>query len=537
MLRATHRVAGRFVLAALGTTLALSACQPAPAAAPTARKASLGAHKAPDGIVPLDRPLQPEPFVQVRAHQAAPLLMPVAPDAYGGRSGGLAVQAATGGVYRSADGSVEVVIPPGALDRDAVVRFEALPTQDLPAYSSYLPGIRVAADLGGAGINPGHTLFASARLAPQTVGHLRALSPGLDLDTLGFSPDGAGGTRLTMPLRGPAQGLVPVTGAPRDTPAWEMVEFGGPTAAATSTRRLLAAGEPLKVIAAKMPTTWQGFYDLELAGVFGCDVAATCLLNMIRKHQNEGGEIVPEQCGMKFETLTPSPAPDPTDKPIVAPPSPPGPVAAEGSPAPPVVRDPLPLPCRVTWVSNDPRVNGQPAVGALVKFRLPGMAGMGPNEVLTNDQGLASTFAPEGWQAFPTATKAPGRAVDEGRPVTVRPGMPPVELTLVKNLPIIALHVISKGGKPLGETLHLSFEVAGRPGTLDLALVAPEANETMSSFTVQIAGDLPEAFSFTGAQLGDGRQAVKLPTPVDVTWNGIYPLEVVFTSDVFLAPK
>ena len=523
MLRATHSVAGRFVLATLGTTLALTACQAAPGTAPTARRAAPKAPAAADGPVPLAAPMRAEPMVAVRAHAMGAVVVPVAADA----PAGVFVSAAAGGTYRSPDGSVEAVIPPGALDRDAVVRFEALPTADLPRYASYLPGIRVAADLGGAAVRPGQAIRVGARLAPETLASLRAADPGADLGALGLVADGAGGMRLSMPVRGPATGPVPAPEAPPAS-GWSMFEFGGPTVAAAPARALLAAGP--KVIAAKMPTTFREFHDLEYAGLIGCDISGTCLNNMVWEHVFDGKPMDPALCGLKFELATPTPGPNPTD-------TPPPPKVPSSAPTTPPKREPEAFPCRVTWVSDDPRVHGQPAVGARVTFRLPSGPGFGPNEVLADAQGLAATFAPEGWVAFPGATLAPGRPVDEGRAVTVRQGMPPVELKLLKNLPIVALRVASLGGKPLAEALFLDYTVAGKPGSLEIPLVGGDASETMASFTVQIEGDDPSAFVFTGARLADGRDALKLPEPFGVTWNGIYPVRLEFPGEALPQPK
>lgn len=529
MARATHRVAARLVLAAFGSTWAITACQAVPATAPARLATKPRAAAADREPVSLAAPMAAEPHVVVRRHAMAPTTVAVDPAALLSDKGGMFVSAAAGGHFCSADGAVEATIPPGALDRDAVVRFEALPTADLPAFPAYLPGMRVAADLGGASIRPGQALMVGARLDATTIARLRTMAPGQDLSALGVTSGPDGGAVLAMPMRGPSLGVVPVPAEPPQPGAWSTVEFGGPLAAAAPARRLMAAATgPLKRIPAKMPTTYEDFHQLELMGVIGCDITGICFGNNILSNLYDGEPLDPAACGLAFEPPAPVPTPAPVGLPA------PG-VGVAG--LPPAAQAPVALPCRVTWFSDDPRVHGQPVPGALVRFRLAGLPGVGPAEVVTDAAGRASTFAPPGWKAFPTAEKAPGRALDAGAEVTVRAGMPAVELQLQKASPVIALQLVSLGGVELPDAVTIDFEVGGRPGVLEVPLAAVEATRRMANFTVKLEGDEPVPFEITGLRLADGRAPLALPRPVDVTWNGVYPTQLEFAPEVPFLPK
>lgn len=538
MERAMHRGGARFVLAALGTIMALGACQATPAGAPTSR---LGAGKAAakarldDGIVPLvGGALRPEATVRVRAHAAAlPPTVTVAAGE-GGDAAGMAVSAAAGGVYRSADGSVEVKIPPGALDRDAVVRFEALSTADLPASPSYLPGVRVFADLGGASVKPGAALAVSARVDARTLDLVQALTPGFDPAQLGLKADGQGGALLTMPLRGPAVGDATAPEVPLTPETWAMVEYGRAASTAPRTRSLMAATPfPKRIVPAKAPMSFAEYFELELAGILSCDLMGVCLQDQMWQYQfNNSGVLDHAACGFEFTGDKPSPTPLPT-----ATPAPTGIVLGvpAGPTAAPTARGPVRLPVKVIWVSDDPRVNGTPAAGAQVRFRLPTTTGFGPAEAIADAQGNASSFAPEGWQAFPTAALEPGRPVADGTPVVVRAGMQPAVIKLVKNSPVIALRLETTGA-PLPDSVTVSYEAGAGVGSIEIPIANPGATSTLASFSVVVDTDAPVRFAITGATLSDSREPSFLPAPIEIRRNGVHPITLRYDPEI-LAPK
>lgn len=550
MERAMPRRGARFVLAALGTVLALQACQAAPtgAAARLGTKAAAKA-KVDGGIVPLvGGAMRPEATVHVRAHAAAlrspgrrnaaedrdvrelpPTVSVAAGEA--GDASAMPIAALTGGVYRSADGAVEVNIPPGALDRDAVVRFEALSTADLPAGPTYLPGVRVFADLGGASVKPGMALGVAARIDARTLQLMKALTPDFDPAALGLKADGQGGAMLAMPLRGPATADAQAPAAPLTPETWAMIEFGRPASTPAGTRSLMAETAAKRIVPAKAPTSFNEYFELELAGILSCDMMGVCLQQQMWQYQfNNSGVLDYAACGFEFTGDKPKPTPVPSLAP-----APVGVVLGVPTSPAPTERKQARLPVQVVWMSDDPRVDGTPAVGAQVRFRLPTTTGFGPAEAITDAAGRASTFAPEGWEAFPTAALAPGRPVADGTPVVVRNGMQPAIIKLVKNSPIIALRLEAEGA-PLPEGVTLTYEVGDRTGSIEIPIANPGADSTMASFSVVVDTDAPVHFAVTGATLSDGREPSFLPAPLEIRRNGVHPVTVRYGL-VPLAPK
>ena len=99
----------------------------------------------------------------------------------------MTIQAATGGVYRSADGKVQVTIPPGALARDAVVRFWTIDTEGLPLGPVGPVGLVIDGDWGGARFEPGALVTFKAPVGDR---FLQAVErAGADPASLGVTRD------------------------------------------------------------------------------------------------------------------------------------------------------------------------------------------------------------------------------------------------------------------------------------------------------------------------------------------------------------
>jgi hypothetical protein len=102
----------------------------------------------------------------------------------------MAVSAAKGASYRSADGELIVEIPPGVLTKDATVRFARLDTSQLPDGPVGTPGIVIVADWGGATIRSDGSVSVKARVDDRFMHSLAVAAPKADPAILGLSRSG-----------------------------------------------------------------------------------------------------------------------------------------------------------------------------------------------------------------------------------------------------------------------------------------------------------------------------------------------------------
>lgn len=110
----------------------------------------------------------------------------------------MTIQAATGGVYRSADGKVQVMIPPGALAANAVVRFWTVDTTALPRGPLGPVGLVIDGDWGDARFEPGARVTFKAPVDERFV---KAVArAGGDLGALGVSRDSQGRQYLMVSM-------------------------------------------------------------------------------------------------------------------------------------------------------------------------------------------------------------------------------------------------------------------------------------------------------------------------------------------------
>lgn len=121
----------------------------------------------------------------------------------------MTIQAATGGVYRSADGKVQVTIPPGALAKDAVVRFWTVDTTTMPRGPLGAVGLVIDGDWGDAQFEPGSRVSFKA---PVDARFTKAVErAGGDPAALGVSRDSQGRRYLEVTM------TVDETGKPDST--------------------------------------------------------------------------------------------------------------------------------------------------------------------------------------------------------------------------------------------------------------------------------------------------------------------------------
>lgn len=111
------------------------------------------------------------------------------------------IAAKAGGLYKSPDGRLQAVIPPGVLSVDTEVKFAPVDTSGLPASPIMTPGIMFALDLGGAQIKEGEAIIVKSRVDTRFVEEFQRSAPGKDLAMAGLSQED-GVWYLAMPVKG-----------------------------------------------------------------------------------------------------------------------------------------------------------------------------------------------------------------------------------------------------------------------------------------------------------------------------------------------
>ena len=134
----------------------------------------------------------------------------------------MAVTAATGGSYVSPDGNLKVTIPPGALTKDATVRFAAADSSVIPSNADQTPLVRFAADLGGAAVADGQKITVSAKVDSRFIAWAKANVPGFSPDQAGMTQDQNGNYYMAMPISGDN---APAANEPTGT-NWSLYENG-----------------------------------------------------------------------------------------------------------------------------------------------------------------------------------------------------------------------------------------------------------------------------------------------------------------------
>ncbi|MEB3330282.1 MAG: hypothetical protein VKQ33_13720 [Candidatus Sericytochromatia bacterium] len=473
----------------LALALLVSACQEVAPGGPAATQgkapsAGRGAGAAATNPA-LDGEGAPEADAQGDAAALAEELLKTAP--------AVAIQAAKGGTYRSADGALAVTLPPGALTEDATVRFARADTADTLSTPYARPGISFAMDLGGARVSPDRQLTVTALADAGTIAFLRQQDPAFSLDKYSLT-EVDGQLHMTMAVKGPVTASPSGADAPGETPdAWALAEFGGlplpppgeveevsqdvPAAPLEASRLALFGLLNTLVPAGRVPPGPTAG-RLKFEQVFGVPAPVNpAEFNFYEYGSGRGGsagytsfknrgaldprfELKPQGRQTKFSG-TPGGW---RNIPLVN-----CYAQFEGRPIHHVcwfqevayeagigrgecVGDPQPVPlaAKVVWTSDDPRIASKPAVGAIVRFDMPGSSKNGPTEVVADDAGRAATHvaaAGEEVRLTPYTLMGPrsGRTVV----ASVQAGMPDVALTLPKDSPRVTFE-FDNAGTPLG---------------------------------------------------------------------------------------
>jgi hypothetical protein len=113
--------------------------------------------------------------------------------------------AASGGVYRSPDGSLVIEIPPGALAADADIKFARLDPSTLHAHGGGVPGLAIVADWGNARFKPGAAMKVKAAVDQRFVDAVERLAPGRASE-VGLTRNAKGGAELELAVHADPNG-------------------------------------------------------------------------------------------------------------------------------------------------------------------------------------------------------------------------------------------------------------------------------------------------------------------------------------------
>lgn len=445
------------------------------------------------------------------------------------------VNADAGVTYRSPDGSLVAVIPPGALDRDATVRFVRENTADGGEQPGYLPGVRFVVDLGGARLMPGESLVVTTRLEDAAAARIQGSVPAALLESFGIARDTSGHLTMTRTVDGPAvSSVVPPTTAGAGS-AWAAIEYGGlpiapaPEASAPRQRRLLAADGQTH-FAVNAPKSVSDVVSLENAGVFTCGLTAQCITSqVIAATTDSGQEANFAACGVVFDGGA-----TPTAKPVaveaVVPPTGGG-VPASPSPRPaPAKPRPVaaPLAARVVWTSDDPALNGRPVPRAAVHFRIPGGKDFGPATVLSDQRGVATTYAPPGTPAYIQAESPAGDISSALVEATADPGASPAQIAISNNNPSMQLRIDSDRPLPARVTITYELKSCGCKHDLTVDVPNPGSTSAILNFKVPVSPDAPadEQVKLDGLRFDNQIPPAMLPPAVAIKRNATVALAV-----------
>ncbi|MFN3429983.1 MAG: hypothetical protein ACK46X_08520 [Candidatus Sericytochromatia bacterium] len=203
------------------------------------------------------------------------------------------IAAATGGMYRSADGKLVADIPPGVLSQDATIKIARVDTANQPASDYFVPGILFSLDLGGAELAPDTQIMVRAEVDARFVDEMKARDPNFKPETYALSQvDGK--WFMGMPVKGPSSTSVAAPATQPVLNAWNLNEFGGFPVAVTGTG-VAAASTAYKVAfipgsyeydyedvrlstgqVIRAPRTTAEWSSMEAQGLFGCGAFPHC---------------------------------------------------------------------------------------------------------------------------------------------------------------------------------------------------------------------------------------------------------------------
>lgn len=412
------------------------------------------------------------------------------------------VSAKSGGVV-TGPGGIQAVIPPGALTRDAIVKVSPQATDNLALTKNYVPGIVFNVDLGGAALLPGTKLTVSSKVDARFVAEMQKRDSAFTPEAYGLKQDASGTWLMSMPVNGPHVGAVaPDLGLLATPNGRALIETGNlALPAATPKRNLLDSSSTdcatwVETIKVPVPTTMSEWRTLENNNTFSCAVydGTDWFMNIFYDLRAKKSP-----CG----GATPVPGASPT---------PVAPVQA------------VPVPAHVTYLSDDPALDGKDAAGALVHFDLPWTPSNGPSEVQADAAGKANSSTLSGMEVSLSAFQREPDARGEAVRAEVSPGMAAVELKLPKYSPKITFEIDSE--LALGASTKVSYTLGAEAGTLDLATTAGSKTSSVAAF-VRVPDDNFHAFTVTGIQSVAG-SGVKPPLPeaLQIRRNGTYTVKL-----------
>lgn len=414
----------------------LAACQTSPPATPEPELESQGR---------LSRPA-PKPAVPGEAGVPTPTEgAPLAPQIPSlGEDGKwqheAAVSAEAGGVLVSPDGFMKLQIPPGALDRDTVVRMNWFDTSEMTVTGENGavgdPGISGQVDLGGARIKDGAQIMVTAPVDPRFVARVKMDDGGYDPNKYGLTQNDQGVWSMTMPIKGANPNPEPDDADANANPlAWEFNVQALPVQADEVVDPAKLTGEggkykiqctfttidwtnpkikemnslegrfPSKFDCYTPPKNGDGSHTLHCficAAVYGnqskCEAIKTCF-----------GSANLDDAGC--QPATPAPTPPPPEK-----------CQVRG---------------KVTWKSDDAQLDGKPA-GQHAYLRFEGVSGGGTEDkALGSANGEAGKNYEEGTKVRLTPYATKPAIVGSAKTITLSCPSGTENFTLTKNMPLV----------------------------------------------------------------------------------------------------
>lgn len=427
---------------------------------------------------------------------------------------GHVVVASEGAILAAEGGGAWLVVPAGALDRDATLRWARADAADA---GDLLPGDRIALDLGGAQVRPGQALLLRVALSdaeaqalakawgdPRTAADLGLVKEGAlwYQDTL-IEGEAASPYRLSQYMGTGPEEVGVLENAARVQFA-RLPPVGSPVSHGGRTGRVVAPGE----VQWQITRRWrQG--NGQRGAVYGdCYLPAEVLPRLsadfspcVRTIFGPRGQIT------DFRAVA-SPGKAPATGPSAGGGPLPGPALPGGlGPLPKAAPVPLPAPpwvwveakAEVRYTSTDPKLAGQPAAGLSVRFEPSPLANQQGQAVDTNAQGLASFRCVVGTQLKARARLALG-PVDSAT-AEAKVGQPPpvLRLSVRKDSPRISLRLASPEAN-LNGAIALRYRVDGGPEQR-ANFQAAATRQFQQDFDVHVNDDNPHELKVVGLDL------------------------------------
>lgn len=417
----------------------------------------------------------------------------------------MAMSAANGGLYVSPDGSIRAKFPPGVLTKDATVRINRTDTAGQKVTGNYVPGVSFDVDLGGASLKADTALIVETKVDARFVDEMKKRDPKFSADKYSLTQDDKGNWFMAMAVKGAT--TKPAPAKVLDPEAMLLLEFGTLTVPGVAPRKLMGLSSSVDcqtwvdTIQIPVPKDMSEWRQRESEGHFSCAVydKFDWYINIFKDLVTSGGTC----------TFTGSPGPISTDLKIVE------------------------VPSHVTFVSDDPAIDGKDGVGAKVRYDWTWSPNNGETDVVADSAGMAKSTTVESLPLSAYAYMDLGPV--KGTPVdaTAKEGMAPIELKIGKYSPLIKIDLTSE--PPLDKELLVEYTIDG--GEKQTATMsAPVGTKAMTGeFRVIVPDDNEHTFTITAARSGiETGLKLPLPEPVKVHRNAEYPVKL---NLITIAPK